>query len=371
MLRRLESWPDWRIALLITVVLRIAVTLVAAAFSPFLHPDPVLVHSNALTDNLPAPGSLHYAFLGIWERFDTLWYLRIAEHGYDHPMGVVFYPLYPGTIRLFSLAMPWTVAALAAATTAAFFAFWGLLRLVGSGSPWRARIDTLLVLAAWPSSFVLFVGYAESLTLALIVWAVIFARSERWELGALCGILAGMSRPCGVLVVVPLAVLAWRSRRVRSLVVLLSPVGLMGYWGWLRWTGRPSVVEAYRQYMGTTLLTPWANLAEAVRLIVEHNQIMVIAKLALVVLAGYMSLRREVRLEDKLFAATLTLQMTLYTGTLLGGPRYVIPEYPAFIAMAAYTAKRWEPKEFGVYLTAFGFLNVVWMWSFLNWSLAF
>src|SRR5258708_15359827 len=83
----------------ITSVLRAVYTGIAAVAAVFLHPDARLIHSNVLTGNLPAPGGWHYALLGIWERFDTLWYLRIAERGYDLPAGVGFYSLYPWPIR--------------------------------------------------------------------------------------------------------------------------------------------------------------------------------------------------------------------------------------------------------------------------------
>ncbi|MGA7292969.1 MAG: hypothetical protein WBW53_13645 [Terriglobales bacterium] len=372
MLRRFASRPDWQIALAATVVLRILFSAIAAVFSLFVRPDPALIHSNALTENLPSPHGLHYALLGIWQRFDTLWYLQIAKHGYDRPMGVIFYPLYPATIRVVSLVLPATAAALLVATAAAFFAFWGLLRLAESGSAAAGRIETLLVLAAWPSSFVLFAGYAESLTLALIVWPVIFAREERWGLAALCGIFAGLSRPSGVLVAIPLMVLAWRSRRIRSASVLVSPIGLLSYWTWLHESGRLSVVAAYRIYQGATLAPPWASSAEALRLIVGHGDALLAIKFGLVALATGFSLRREVRLEDKLFALALTAQMLMYTGRpLLGGPRYVLPMYPAFVAMGAYAARRWNRKQFGFYLGCFGFLNLAWMWGFLNWSLVF
>src|SRR5208337_1693973 len=131
MLRRLASRPDWQIAMGITATLRVFYSAMAAAFLPILHPDPALIRSNALTENLPSPHGLHYALLGIWERFDTLWFLRIAEHGYDRPMAVIFYPLYPAAIRLVSGLIPAMAAALLVSTVAAFFLFWGLLRLAG------------------------------------------------------------------------------------------------------------------------------------------------------------------------------------------------------------------------------------------------
>ena len=294
MRRKLAFRPDWQIAVAVTAALRVFYTAMAAAFMPFLHPDPALIHSNALTENLPAPHGLHYALLGIWERFDTLWFLRIAEHGYDRPMAVIFYPLYPAAIRLVSGLMPAMAAALLVSTVAAFFFFWGLLRLAGGELSEVGRLRMLLLVSVWPTSFVLFAGYAESLTLALVVWAIVFARGSgresgrkvRWEAAAACGLLAGSARPSGVLVFIPLAMMALRSRQVRSLVVALTPLGLLSYWGWLRWSGRISVVEAYRLYQGMAMVPPWRGLWEALRLIVTEHDPLLAIKLGLVIVVA-------------------------------------------------------------------------------------
>jgi hypothetical protein len=175
-----------------------------------------------------------------------------------------------------------------------------------------------------------------------------------------------------VLVAIPLALLALRSRRLLSLVVLFTPVGLLGYWGWLRWSGRLSVVEAYRIYQGSNLAPPWASLGEALRLIAAEHDGLLAIKLGLVVLVAVLSLRREVRIEDKVFALAIILQMLMYTGRpLLGAARYLLPVYPAFAALGRYAEGRWNWKQFGFYFAAFGFLNLMWMWAFLNWSLVF
>jgi hypothetical protein len=372
MLRRIESWTDWKIALALATVLRVFYSSFAAALSFFLRPDPAPIHSNALTENLPAPGTWHYALIGVWERFDTLWYLRIAQYGYDLPRAVIFYPLYPAAIRVGSWLLPAAAAALLVSTVGAFFFFWGLLRLGQEKLSETGKLRMLLIVCVWPTSFVLFAGYAESLTLALIVWAVVFARDNRWWLATLCGVLAGLGRPSGVLVAIPLGLLALRNRRFSSFAVLLTPVGLLSYWGWLRWSGRLSVVEAYRIYQGATLAPPWASIREALRLIVvEHDGLLAI-KLGLVLLVAVLSLRREVRFEDKLFAVAVILQMLMYTGRpLLGAARYLLPVYPAFVMLGKYAEIRWKWKQFSFYLTAFGFLNLMWMWAFLNWLLVF
>jgi hypothetical protein len=369
MLRKLTSRPDWQIAMAVTAALRVFYTAMAAAFLPFLHPNPGSIHSNQLTENLPSPHGLHYALLGIWERFDTLWFLHIAEHGYDRPLAVIFYPLYPATIRLVSGLMPATAAALLISTVAAFFSLWGLLRLAGNELSEVGKLRTLLLVCVWPTSFVLFAGYAESLTLALVVWAVIFGREARWEAATACGLLAGVARPSGVLVFVPLAVLALRSRQVRSLAVALTPLGLLSYWGWLRWSGRLSVVEAYRIYQGMTMAPPWRGLAEALRLIVTGRDEVLAIKLGLVILVTVVSLWRDVRVEDKAFALAAILQILMYTGRpLLGAARYLLLVYPAFIALGG-TARWPNWKWFSFCTGALGILNMAWMWAFLKWSL--
>jgi hypothetical protein len=381
MLRKLASRPDWQIALAVTAALRVFYTAVAAAVFPFLHPNTALIQSNALTDNLPAPHGLRYALLGIWERFDTLWFLRIAEHGYDRPMAAIFYPLYPAAIRLVSSMMPAIAAALLVSTTAAFFFLWGMLRLAGNELSAVGRLRMLLLVSVWPASFVLFAGYSDSLTMALVVWAVIFGREARWEAAMVCGLLAGAARPSGVLVFIPLAAMALRRRQARSLLVALTPLGLLGYWSWLRWSGRISVVEAYRLYQGMTMVPPWRGLAEVVRLIVTERDSLLAIKLGLVILfavaslRGYVrgdarsDLRTQVRIEDKAFVLAVIVQMLMYTGRpLLGAARYLLMVYPAFLVFGGYS-EGWNNKRLAFYVTALGILNLTWLWAFLSWSL--
>ena len=368
MLRKLACRPDWQIALAATAVLRVFYSAVAVAFLPFLHPDTPLIQSNALTENLPTTQGWQFELLGIWQRFDTLWFLRIAEHGYDRPMAVIFYPLYPLAIRTMSWALLPIMAALLISTIAAFFFCWGILRL-GSELPGIERFYVLVLVMVWPTSFVLFAGYAESLTLALIVWAVIWAREGRWEPATVCGLLAGLSRPTGVLVSIPLLVLAIRSRRAAALPVVLAPFGVLSYWGWLRWSGHTSVVEAYRLQQGMTLVPPWTGLGEALRLIVNQGDALLAVKLLAVILFVALNLRRGVRIEDKLFGLAVILQMLMYTGRpLLGAMRYLLLVYPAFIVLGGYAA-RLNSKRFGFYVVALEVLNLSWMWAFFNWSL--
>jgi hypothetical protein len=112
-------------------------------------------------------------------------------------------------------------------------------------------------------------------------------------------------------------------------------------------------------------------------LIVAGHDILLAIKLGLVIVVAVASLRRQGRtqrqthlqIEDKAFALAVIVQMLMYTGRpLLGAARYLLMVYPAFLAWGA-GSERWNGKRLGFCLSALGFLNLAWMWAFLNWSL--
>jgi hypothetical protein len=376
MLRKLEPRADWHIALAITTALRVVYTGVAAAAAVFLHPDARSIHSNVLTGNLPAPGGWHYALLGIWQRFDTLWYLRIAEHGYDLPAGVVFYPLYPWLIRSLSGLTGPLAAALLISTVAAFFYFWGLLRLVEnhvrSEFPNAQPLRTVMLAAVWPASFFFFAGYTEALAVALIVWCIGWARDQRWALAAACAFAAGLTRSVGTLVIVPLAIMAWRAPRRARWPIVIAPLGTLGYWFWLQQTGRVSAAAAYRTYWDTEVASPWTTLWLAIRSLVERfDSLVMISLIALIFffVAG-VAAQRRMRIEDRCFSAAVILHLLLRLcwPPLLGAPRYLLPVYPAYLTMGKWAEKMQRTRFVFLCATLFAF-NLIWMLAFLNWSL--
>ena len=369
MLGKLESRSDWQIALAITAGLRVFYSALAAALSLVLHPDPALVHSNAFTGNLPVSGGLHYALLGIWGRFDTLWYLRIAQHGYDLPASVVFYPLYPALIRLLGpLAGP-IAGALVISTVAAFFAFWGMLRLARDASD-TASLRSVTLMAVWPASFFLFAGYTESLAIALIVWCILFAREERWGLAVACAITAGLTRSVGTLLAVPLVVMAWNGKRTSRWLALLAPFGTLGYWGWLRCTGRLDIASAYRIYWSTEVVAPWTTLWHALVELGWHADALLAISfifLGLFFVAGVVA---RGRIEDRCLSATVIAHILLRmcVPPLLGTPRYLLPIYPAYLAMGNWVQQMKRSRFVFLCAALFAF-NLAWMVAFLRWSL--
>ena len=104
---------------------------------------------------------------GLWVRWDSGWFLRIAQHGYasDPPNTVAFFPLYPGLTAVLGrvLGDHYALAGLLialAACLAAFELLWqrGLRQL---GQPGALR--AVLYLAVFPTAIFLQAVYSESL----------------------------------------------------------------------------------------------------------------------------------------------------------------------------------------------------------------
>jgi hypothetical protein len=142
-------------------------------------------------------------------RWDAIWYLTIAQHGYQHSQALPdFFPFYPLLIRLFS----WNdVSAVVAGVVISLVAFWiGLElvhRLVERDFGPRAASASVWLLALFPMSFFFSAVYTEALFLALSVGCIYLARRERWLWAGILGGCAAATRSIGVLLVVPMAVL--------------------------------------------------------------------------------------------------------------------------------------------------------------------
>ncbi|MGH2676133.1 MAG: mannosyltransferase family protein [Actinomycetota bacterium] len=153
-----------------------------------------------------------------WERFDALWYLRIATGGYvDGDGSAVFFPLYPLLVRGLSpiLGGHPLAAAFLVSHLATFGSMVALYFLTAGELDERTARRTVLYLAVFPTSFFLLAPYSESLFLLLVLVSVWAARRGVWWAAGLAGAGASATRNLGVLLVLPLAVEAvhqWRER---------------------------------------------------------------------------------------------------------------------------------------------------------------
>ena len=176
--------------------------------------------------------------------WDGSFYADLSQHGYAWlPREALrFFPLTP----LLGRAVGWTglgprVGVVVVANLAALLAgalLWTLVRREGFGDAVGARAAWFLALM--PSAFVLVFAYAEAVFLALAIGIFLAARGRRWWLVALLGVFAGLSRPGGFIVAVPIAIEAARAlgatrprelvARAAAVVAPLAGTGLFLWW---------------------------------------------------------------------------------------------------------------------------------------------
>ena len=190
--------------------------------------------------------------------WDAGFYRGIAAHGYAY--GAVpheslrFFPLVPLVSRWLGILLGGRsdVALLVVANGSALAAGAMLHRLVltEKHDAGLARRATWL-LALVPPAFVLVLGYSEATFLALAIGTFLALRTGRWWWAGLLGMLAALTRPVGVLLVVPAAVeaarslhqlrrsgmLTWRLALPRLAAVAGAPVGIASFlaWVWARY----------------------------------------------------------------------------------------------------------------------------------------
>jgi hypothetical protein len=337
------SFP--RRALLGTVFLRLLCSFFAARFAQFNLPNPVLAAQNLLTSHLlgPSDGWRYYLY-GVWDRFDTLWYLAIAAHGYDRPAATVFFPLYPFLIHCVTwITREPTIAALAVSTVACFFLLWGIQELAELDWPGRT-FPAVALFVAWPASFILLAGYPESLLIALVVWSVYFARMDRWWLAGILACAAGLTKAAGVMAVIPLAILLLYDRSWRNIpAVALAPLGYIVFTVWLKLSGFPPANAIYAHYWATQIALPWRTLSDAVVPVFRESDWLVGLNLAaLLFCVAVLLLAKQMRLDYLLFStACLILFLTKHTAPpLQSTARYVLLAFPVFLYSASWIKKR-------------------------------
>jgi hypothetical protein len=184
-------------------------------------------------------------FWDTFARYDSGHFEGIAWSGYRPTAGgrsnIAFFPVYPllmravgrlfgrqhATLYIAGIAVSWACFVLA------MVALYHLARL--DLPPPRAERAVLLTMI-FPFSFFYGVVYSESTFLLFAVLAFYWFRTRRWILGGVCGGLATATRVPGILLLVPLAWLAWqhaepnrRDRAAAALGLVLAASGFGAY----------------------------------------------------------------------------------------------------------------------------------------------
>lgn len=310
--------------------------------------------------------------IDVWARWDSDWYLRIAENGYGWPSSTpAFFPLYPllvgGIGRV--LGGQFLLAGVVVSLVAGAAAFVLLYRLVASRLGREDAARSVLYLALFPTSLFLGAVYGESLFLLLAV--ATFALAERGRLGwaSVVAGLALLTRAQGIALLPVLAVFAWRERRWQGLLYLGVPLVLFASFpiALELWIGHGlGFVDA--QDVWERSLAPLGPLGGLVQAVGEGDVVgpsFAVVMLALAVLAW-----RVLGAPYAVYAVgALSLPMALPSerlGGLYSFPRFALAAFPCLVALAVLGRDR-RVNALVVAVLATGLAVYVVRWALWYW----
>jgi hypothetical protein len=162
----------------------------------------------------------------VWARWDSVWFLRIAEDGYGaaEEAATAFYPLYPLLVGVLGriLLGHYVLAGVLISLAATLGAFALLYRLgeekLGRDGARRA----VLYLAVFPFAVFLGAVYGEALFLFLVLASFVLAERDRFLGAGVAAGLAWLTRPLGVALLPALALIAWRAGDRRGALLRLG-----------------------------------------------------------------------------------------------------------------------------------------------------
>ncbi len=344
-------------------------------------------------------------------RFDAGWYGAIALDGYhwDHQFqrqrNIAFFPALPLMMRAAGVVLGAGAAAVprerrmrrtlwggVLVSLAAFLGgLWYLARVGEDLLGAERAASAVLLLAAYPFSLFYSAPYAEGLFLLGAVGAVYHFRREEWAAASLLGLLAGLSRPNGCLMSVPLGILAcqhgWhrmsarggtvdaaaaRALATRLGVAAMPGVGMLLFTAYLyRLTGGVWFAWARsHEAWGRTFegLAPVAHAigsmgGEPLRQVAARTPFNALNTLGLLfALALIVPVFRKLGLAWGAFVA-VNLALPLLAGGVLSVGRLSSTLFPLFLALAAVVPSRSVPS----WAAAFGIMQGLCAALFFTW----
>jgi len=333
---------------------------------------------------------------GAFAQWDADWFLRVVMHGYDVVATSAFFPGFPLVVRgaavvTRSAVVAGVLVSIAAAALAAVF----LYRIGADAIGKTGALDGVLFLALYPCALVFTAPYSDGLFLALVTGSFLAATRNRPWLAAVCAAAAVATRLAGLALIPSLILLLWpRNRSARemlrpapSLVLPLAALG--GYMVYLheRFGDAFAYVHALDLYWYRHVerFGPLGGLWHSVRSgeqgaveLVRHlpanaggpqgfpsrDQLAMWNVLHLLVLVGVLWLTWVAwkRLGPALGLYAVSMDVLLLANTvavvpLLSFPRYVLGNFPVFIALAATLEER--PRARQAVLVTFAAVSAV------------
>lgn len=300
-----------------------------------------------------------FPLVGVWQHWDACWYSKIAAYGYEAGTSSTnFFPLLPFLMRAVSFFLGGDIALAGLVVNAVAFVLGltGLRQLVHEDLDGATADRAVLYVAVFPVAFFFFAPFTEALFFAGAVWAIVGARRRHWELAAVAGLVAGLTRPQGLLLFLPIgweAAVAlrdrWRAGRpgthrlgwadLTPVVALAIPA--VAYGSYVAFTAivlHQPYFDSHTTWATTGAHVPWDAIGQASDWAFQHHD--PITMLNVLGLAGFTILAivglRLLPVSYSLYvlpqlALTLT-QQTVWP--LMSTMRYLLVLFPCFVVLA-------------------------------------
>jgi hypothetical protein len=324
-----------------------------------------------------------YRALAIWNRWDSLHYLKLAEFGYSRTdvLKSWFYPLFPWCVRFVAyLTHDYLISGLVVSGVAGLAAVLVFRRLVELDYSRAVALRSVWYFLIFPAAHFFHIAYTEALFLALAIGSIYAARIDRWALAGLLGALAFATRANGIILIPTLGVEAlhqfWLRRHWnwRWLWIAVVPAGF-GVYLLVNQniTGDPFwFLQARQKLFAMHFTWPWVGIREAI-LNFDRSpcdaEIVGAQELYFTILSLICAVVSWIKLRP-VYAMWITGNYLLVTcvSFLASMPRYALTFFPIFMLFGLLTANRvWRAfltMASILFLAIFATLFVRGWWSF-------
>ena len=305
------------------------------------------------------PASPLTIVMNMFNHWDAPHYVAIAKNWYvntgDAANFIVFFPLYPILIRLFTVDFNYiNLSALIVSNVCSLVAFFYLYKIAKLEFNDSVAVKAVLFLSVFPTAYFLSAPYTEGLFFALIIASIYYARLGKWQFAGLISLFAALTRIAGLLLLPALLVeyfhqKGWKPRKtdLSILWIFLALAGFLIYLGInYQVTGSPFTfltVEATHWYnkidpwTGLTAAYGWARNASYPDDITIGLAPLVFAAFGLLMIG--VSIWRRLR---PVYTAYMFLSWALAVSTSwwISVPRYVMAMFPIFMLFGLLTNRK-------------------------------
>jgi hypothetical protein len=383
--RKIIKWLlTWRLLLFIPVIL-------AGMYLPFRE------------------GSLFTRLQGFgpWTNFDGVHYINIASRGYIDEGR--FLPLFPILIRIVAIPLYLVVgggssiqaifwAGILVSSVATVLALYFTAKLLHIDYKSKTVETAVFLLLVSPVAFFFACVYSEGLFFLFSVLSLFFARKKQWMLSTLSAMFLSITRLTGVLIILPLLweyyELEIRENKIISFYkninkffnindtqfkkylnlawFALIPVLLIlySYFNYLKWGDFIYFIHAHadlgnnREVSG--IVFPLVILYRYIKIFIsvsfsQYEFWIAALEFGALIYAGwslFLSWKEKIRPSYLIYALGI-LALPLFSGTLSGFPRYILPIFPFFLAQSLWFEKNRKTKFGKIFFILFVITSII------------